>query len=135
MKKIELPREVKGVARKINKDELIEYLSHGASAPSIKEQLILTAYDIADKTKVFYESETLIVLSSYDQTGTYLSCINKIDTEISVEIPLVAMGLLGHYIAYCVLTGEEIGILDDTLVVQVQPEGMLLIKLLPIKNN
>lgn len=132
MEKIVLPREIKGIGSSVSKGEVLGYFEKSGKHPSIKEQLILKAYDMAENTKVIYESENITVLSSYDQTGTYLSCFNKMGVEVSLEIPLLAVGLLGNYIAYCVLTGQEIGILEDTLVLQIPEQGILLVKLLPV---
>nr|WP_302596826.1 hypothetical protein [uncultured Cellulosilyticum sp.] len=129
MKKIIVPKEATVVRDKITEKEIEAFFKAGGKAPSIKEQLILKAFEITEDTKVFFETDEVILLYSSDQTGTYLSCFNKTADTISIEIPISAMNLVGKYIAYCVLTAEEISV-DNTLSLQIPDGGILLVKLL-----
>ena len=113
----------------VTKQQIEVYFEDGGKAPSIKEQLILNAFEITDRTKILYESEEVTLLYSEDQTGIYLSCFNKTDEEIAIDIPLSIMDLKQAYRAYCVLTSEEIGILNDELMLQIPDGGVLLVKL------
>ena len=70
------------------------------------------------------------MLYSEDSTGIYLSCFNRSDEEMAVDIPLSIMDLKKEYRAYCVLTSEEIGILNDVLMLQIPDGGVLLVKLI-----
>lgn len=130
MKNIIVPKEAKVIRNNITQNEIETIFKTGGKAPSIKEQLILKAFEITEDTKVFFETDEAVLLYSSDQTGTYLSCFNKTDDAMSVEIPLSAMNLEGRYIAYCVLTSEEISA-DNTLSLQIPEGGVLLVKLLP----
>lgn len=130
MKNIIVPKEAKVIRNNITQSEIEEIFKAGGKAPSIKEQLILKAFEITEDTKVFFETDEAVLLYSSDQTGTYLSCFNKTGDAMSVEIPLSAMNLEGKYIAYCVLTAEEISA-DNTLSLQIPDGGVLLVKLLP----
>ena len=71
-----------------------------------------------------------MVLYSEDQTGIYLSCFNRLSEEMVIDIPLSVMNVTKEYRAYCVLTSEEIGILNDILMLQVPDGGVLLVKLI-----
>ena len=128
---ITLPKTLAIVEGRINKEELEANFEKRGKYPSIKEQLILKAYEITDTTKMVYDSKELTVLSSEDQTGTYLSCFNKTEEEIRLEIPLSALALEEKYSAYCVLTAEEIDISEDILRLMIPDEGILLVKLTP----
>ncbi len=129
MKHIVVPKEAKVIKNNITALEIEAFFKAGGKAPSIKEQLILKAFEITEDTKVFFETNEVILLYSSDQTGTYLSCFNKTAEELNVEIPLSAMNLEGNYIAYCVLTAEEISV-DQMLSLQIPQGGVLLVKLL-----
>ncbi|WP_054742283.1 hypothetical protein [Cellulosilyticum ruminicola] len=129
MKTIIVPKVASIIRDNVTTQEIEEYFKAGGKAPSIKEQLILKAFEITQDTKMFFETEDVILLYSSDKTGTYLSCFNKKAEETSVEIPLSAMKLEGKYIAYCVLTSEEISV-DDVLSLQIPDGGVLLVKLL-----
>ncbi len=129
MKNIVVPREATIIRNNITEKEIADFFKASGKAPSIKEQLILKAFEITEDTKVFFETDEVILLYSSDQTGTYLSCFNKTANTVYVDIPLSAMQLEGKYIAYCVLTAEELSV-DDTLSLQIPDGGVLLIKLL-----
>lgn len=129
MKNIIVPKEAVVIRNNITEQEIEDIFKAGGKAPSIKEQLILKAFEITQDTKVFFETDEVILLYSSDETGTYLSCFNKTLEAMSVEIPLSAMHLGGKYIAYCVLTSEEISV-DNTLSLQIPEGGVLLVKLL-----
>lgn len=133
MKKIIIPKIVEISDDNISIEKIENYFENAGKAPSIKEQLIIKAYEITQKTKLLYETDEVAVLYSKDETGTYLSCFNKTTAGISLEIPLSALHLEGAYIAYCVLTAEEISILDDHLALQVPDESVLLVKLIKQK--
>ena len=129
MKDIIVPNEIQVVRNNITQKDIATYFKIGKKAPSIKERLIMKAFEITEDTKVFFETEEVILLYSSDQTGTYLSCFNKTEKTVNVEIPLSAMNLKGKYIAYCVLTSEEISV-DDTLKLQIPDGSVLLVKLI-----
>ncbi|MBU3803778.1 MAG: hypothetical protein H9872_03335 [Candidatus Cellulosilyticum pullistercoris] len=135
MRKIVIPKTIGGSDQHISIEKIENYFENAKKAPSIKEQLIVKAYEITKKTKLLYESDEVAVLYSKDETGTYLSCFNKTASAMSLEIPLSAMHLEGAHIAYCVLTAEEISILDDNLVLQVPDGSVLLVKLIKQKEN
>ena len=88
----------------------------------------MKAFEITEDTKVFFETDEVILLYSSDQTGTYLSCFNKTAETVNVTIPLSAMNLEGKYIAFCVLTAEKISV-DHTLNLQIPDGSILLVKL------
>ncbi|QEH67963.1 hypothetical protein QTL86_14875 [Cellulosilyticum sp. ST5] len=89
-----------------------------------KEQLVLT--------HILYDTEELLLTRSRDEMGTYLSCLNKKNEQVSVAIPLSAANLLGSYIAYDVLAKKEIGLIEDTLLLRIEGGEKRIIKLLPI---
>ena len=128
---IQLPKTPIAAEGHINQEELEAIFNKAGKCPSIKEQLFLKAYEITDTTKMIYDSKHLTILSSQDQTGTYLSCFNKTQEEIKLKIPLLALTLEKKYNAYCVLTAEAIDISDDTLKLRIPDEGLLLVKLKP----
>ena len=130
MKKIIIPKTAECTQKCVTKQQIETYFEDGGKAPSIKEQLIVKAYEITEETKVIYESKELVVLYSEDSTGIYLSCFNRSDEEMAVDIPLSIMDLKKEYRAYCVLTSEEIGILNDVLMLQIPDGGVLLVKLI-----
>lgn len=129
MKKIMIPKTAESTHECVTIQRVETYFEDGGKAPSIKEQLILKAYEITDETRVLYESEDLAILYSEDYTGIYLSCFNKTNEDMIIDIPLFIMSLKKEYRAYCVLTSEEIGILNDTLMLQIPDGGVLLVKL------
>lgn len=135
MKEIIIPKTVEISDDNISIERIENYFENAGKAPSIKEQLIIKAYEITQKTKLLYETDEVAVLYSKDETGTYLSCFNKTTAGISLEIPLSALHLEGAYIAYCVLTAEEISILDNNLVLQVPDGSVLLVKLIKQKEK
>ena len=57
MKKIIIPETVKCTQECVTKQQIEVYFEDGGKAPSIKEQLILKAFEITDRTKILYESE------------------------------------------------------------------------------
>ena len=128
MKNVIVPNEVKVIRNNITQTEIKTYFQAGRKAPSIKEQLIMKAFEITEDTKVFFETDEVILLYSSDQTGTYLSCFNKTAETVNVTIPLSAMNLEGKYIAFCVLTAEKISV-DHTLNLQIPDGSILLVKL------
>lgn len=130
MKKIIIPKVIEISDNNISIEKIENYFENAGKAPSIKEQLIIKAYEITQKTKLLYETDEIAALYSKDETGTYLSCFNKTSTQISLELPLSALHLEGEHIAYCVLTAEEIGILDNNLVLQIPDGSVLLVKLI-----
>lgn len=130
MKRIIIPKTIEEPDDNISIEKIENYFDYVGKAPSIKEQLIVKAYEITQKTKLLYESDEVAVLYSKDETGTYLSCFNKTATAIDLEIPLSAMHLEGECMAYCVLTAEEISILDNDLVLQIPDGSVLLVKLI-----
>lgn len=135
MKKVSIPAQPSYVEKSVNQDKIKAYFEKGGKAPSIKEQLILKAYEITDTTKVFYESEDVILLYSTDEAGTFLSCFNKTQEHILLELPLATLHLTGEYSAYCVLTAESICVLNETLNLQIPDSGVLLVKLMPINRS
>ena len=130
MKRIIIPKTIEGFDEQIGIERIENYIENAGKAPSIKEQLIMKAYEITKRTKLLYETDEVAVLYSKDETGVYLSCFNKTTQDISLEIPLITMHLEGNHIAYCVLTAEEIGILDHTLVLHIPDGSILLVKLI-----
>ena len=130
MKKIMIPKTIEESGEYISIERIEQYIENAGKAPSIKEQLIMKAYEITKRTKLLYETDEVAVLYSKDETGVYLSCFNKTTEAISLEIPLITMDLEGNYIAYCVLTAEEIGILNHTLVLHIPSGSILLVKLI-----
>lgn len=129
MKRIIVPKTLEISGKKVSQKDVEAYFEKGGKAPSIKEQLVLKAFEITEETKVLFESEEVILLYSQDQTGTYLSCFNKTNEQVDLELPLSAMNLQESYMAYCVLTAEELGILKDILVLVIPDGGVLLVKL------
>lgn len=129
MKKITIPKVLELSGKKVYKEQVETYFMKAGKAPSIKEQLVLKAFEITEETKVLFESEEVTLLYSEDHTGVYLSCFNKTQEEVSLELPLSAIHLTGNYTAYCVLTAEELGLLNDTLKLQIPDSGILLVKL------
>lgn len=128
---IQLPETLKIVDSHINKEELTAIFEKGGKYPSIKEQLILKAYEISNTTKMIYDSKELTILSSEDETGKYLSLFNKIEEEIRLELPLSALELEEKCSAYCVLTAEDIDVSEELLRLLIPAEGILLVKLTP----
>lgn len=128
---IELPSILDVVDSHINKEELAAIFERGGKYPSIKEQLILKAYEISDTTKMIYDSKEITILSSEDQTGKYLSFFNKTREDIQLELPLSALALKEKCSAYCVLTAEEIDVSEDLLRLLIPDGGILLVKLIP----
>lgn len=131
MKNIIIPKQLDYQEHVVSQDKIKAYFEKGGKAPSIKEQLILKAYEITASTKVFYDSEDIILLYSTDEKGTFLSCFNKTNSEISLELPLSTVHLSGNYTAYCVLTAESIYVPDETLKLIIPDGGVLLVKLIP----
>lgn len=129
MKKIMIPKTAEHTKKNVTMQQIETYFEDGGKAPSIKEQLIVKAFEITEETKVLFESDELVILYSEDQTGIYLSCFNRVSEEVVIDIPLSVMELEKEYRAYCVLTSEEIGILNDVLMLQVPDGGVLLVKL------
>lgn len=130
MKKITIPKTAEDTKRCVTMQQIENYFEDGGKAPSIKEQLIAKAYEITEETKILYDSEEVAILYSEDPTGIYLSCFNKMEEEMAIDIPLSIMNLDKEYRAYCVLTSEEIGILNDILMLQIPDGGVLLVKLI-----
>lgn len=130
MKKIIIPEHIRCTQECVTKQQIEVYFEDGGKAPSIKEQLIVKAFEITDRTRVLYESEEVALLYSEDQTGIYLSCFNKTDEEVAIEIPMAILELKQEYRAYCVLTSEEIGILNEEMMLQIPDGGVLLVKLI-----
>lgn len=128
---IQLPSILEVVDSHINKEELTAIFERGGKYPSIKEQLILKAYEISDATKMIYDSAEMTILSSEDQTGKYLSLFNKTKEDIKLELPLSALALEEKCSAYCVLTAEEIDVSEDVLKLMIPDGGILLVKLIP----
>ena len=126
---IKLPKGTKSENRIINRQELEAIFEKGGKYPSIKEQLVLKAHEITTKTKVVYESKEVDIFIGEDQTGHYLSCFNKIDEEIVLELPLEVLDMTKQQSAYCVLTATNLVIIDDTLTLTIPDQGILLVKL------
>ena len=129
MTHIQLPEILPTLQHDINREELKAIFEEGGKYPSIKEKLILKAHEITDHTKLVYDSKELAVLCSNDSTGVYLSCFNKTEEEIKLEVPLTALELSGKHSAYCVLTAEELIVLDERLTLFIPDLGILLVKL------
>lgn len=134
VKKIIVPKTAKCTGVTVDSKQIEAYFEDGGKAPSIKEQLILKAYEITNQTQLLYECEEAVLLYSEDATGIYLSCFNKTAEELAIDIPLSIMDLKKEYTAYCVLTCEKIGILNDELDIQIPDGGVLLIKLVEAKE-
>ncbi len=134
MKKIIIPKTAefaqKDKAQCVTQKQIETYFEDGGKAPSIKERLIIRAFEITDETRVLFESEEVVLLYSEDETGIYLSCFNRTNDELALDIPLSIMNLQKEYRSYCVLTTEEIGILNDILMLQIPDGGVLLVKLI-----
>ena len=126
---IQLPETLQIVEGNINREELKAIFEKGGKYPSIKEQLILKAHEITETTRIVYDSKALTVLSGKDQTGMYLSCFNKTEEDITLEVPLATLDLKEEQNAYCVLTAEELVILDKKLTLLIPDEEILLVKL------
>ncbi len=135
MKRIMIPETVEISDDNVSIERMGKYFENAGKAPSIKEQLIVKAYEITNKTKLLYETDEVAVLYSNDETGIYLSCFNKTTGGVTLEIPLSAMHLEEEHIAYCVLTAEEISILDNSLVLQIPDGSVLLVKLIKQKAS
>lgn len=131
MKKICIPSKVTFEERLINKEKIKTYFESSGKVPSIKEQMVLRAYEITGTTKVVYDNEDITLLYSTDETGTFLSCFNKRQEALQIELPLETIHLEGNYTAYCVLTAEPIYILQGVLSLQVPDSGILLVKIIP----
>ena len=84
MRKIVIPKTIGGSDQHISIEKIENYFENAKKAPSIKEQLIVKAYEITKKTKLLYESDEVAVLYSKDETGTYLSCFNKTASAMSL---------------------------------------------------
>lgn len=134
MKQITIPKVLEVVEQKIDKNQMEGFFKKATKAPSIKEQLILKAFEITEETKVLFESEEVILLYSEDHTGVYLSCFNKTQEEVVISVPLEAMKLKDEYVAYCVLTAEEVDILKATLNLNIPGSGILLVKLTKVEK-
>ncbi|MBP3887454.1 MAG: hypothetical protein J6F30_07330 [Cellulosilyticum sp.] len=134
MKKIIIPKTAefaqKDRAKCVSLAQLEAYFEDGGKAPSIKERLITRAFEITKETRILFESEEVVLLYSEDETGIYLSCFNRTNDELALDIPLSIMNLQKEYRSYCVLTTEEIGILNDILMLQIPDGGVLLVKLI-----
>lgn len=133
MKKIIIPKTAefaqKNEAQCVTLKQIEAYFEDGGKAPSIKERLITRAFEITKETRILFESEEVVLLYSEDETGIYLSCFNRTSDELALDIPLSIMNLQKEYRSYCVLTTEEIGILNDILMLQIPDGGVLLVKL------
>lgn len=129
MKTITLPEDLGKKATNISMEELKSALKQAENRPSIKEQLILKMYEIADKTKKLYDTPEITVLIGIDRTGTYLCCINKTDTELSLVAPLVNLGLDGKCSGYCVLNGEDIKVESEVVELRISALDAVLAKL------
>lgn len=134
VKKIIIPKAVefaqKDQGQCVTLEQIEAYFEDGGKAPSIKERLITRAFEITKETKILFESEDVVLLYSEDETGIYLSCFNRTNDELALDIPLSIMNLQKEYRSYCVLTTEEIGILNDILMLQIPDGGVLLVKLI-----
>lgn len=133
MRRVIVPTTLEMSGKTVNKQQVEAFFEKAGKAPSIKEQLVLKAFEITEETRILFESEEIILLYSDDNTGIYLSCFNKTREEVSLELPLSALGIKEDYTAYCVLTAEELGILKDTLNLQIPDSGILLVKLTKAK--
>ena len=126
---IKLPENIEQQERIINRQELEQIFEKGGKYPSIKEQLVLKAHEITTKTRVIYDSNELSIFIGQDQTGHYLSCFNKTNEEIELELPLKALNITNGQNAYCVLTATDLVVLDSILTLNIPDEGILLVKL------
>ena len=126
---IKLTEDIRQQDRLINRQELESIFEKGGKYPSIKEQLVLKAHEITTKTKVIYDSDELSIFIGQDQTGHYLSCFNKTNEEIELELPLKALNIQKEQNAYCVLTATDLIVLDKVLNLNIPDEGILLVKL------
>lgn len=79
------------------------------------------------------ESEGVLLLNACDEAGHYLCCVNKKTQPISILVPIISMGLIGCYIAYDVANKKELGMVDDTLALNLLASETKLIKLISIK--
>ena len=133
VKKIIIPKTAefaqKNEAQCVTLKQIEAYFEDGGKAPSIKERLITRAFEITKETRILFESQDVVLLYSEDETGIYLSCFNRTSDELALDIPLSIMNLQKEYRSYCVLTTEEIGILNDILMLQIPDGGVLLVKL------
>lgn len=129
MRRVTIPKALELSGKKVDKNQVETFFKKAGKAPSIKEQLILKAFEITEETRLLFESEEVILLYSEDHTGVYLSCFNKMQEEVVVTLPLESMKLKGEYVAYCVLTAEEVDILKETLNLHIPDNGILLVKL------
>lgn len=134
MKRVVIPKALEVIERKVDKNQIEGFFKKATKAPSIKEQLILKTFEITEETKVLFESEEVVLLYSEDHTGVYLSCFNKMQEEVALHLPLEAMKLEDKYVAYCVLTAEEVDILKATLNLNIPSSGILLVKLTKIEK-
>lgn len=134
MKKVFVPKTLEVIGKKVSKEQVETYFETAGKAPSIKEQLVLKAFEITGETRILFESEEVILLYSQDQTGIYLSCFNKTREEVNLELPLSVLGIEQDYTAYCVLTAEELGILKETLTLIIPDSGVLLVKLTKVNQ-
>ncbi len=126
---IKLPDNIEQRDRTINREELEAIFEKGGKYPSIKEQLVLKAHEITSKTKVIYDSDELSIFIGADQTGHYLSCFNKTNEEIELELPLKALNINNSQSAYCVLTATNLVVIDNMLTLNIPDQGILLVKL------
>ena len=133
MKTITLPEDLGEKATNISIEELKLNLKQAENRPSIKEQLILKMYEIADKTKKLYDTDEITVLKGIDHTGIYLCCINKTNTEITLVAPLVNLGLDGKCSGYCVLNGEDIKVASEKVELKISALDAVLAKLTEVE--
>lgn len=129
MIKIILPEESNALATTITEVELKACLQVAQNRPSIKENLTLKMYEIADDTKKLYDTDLITVVQAEDRTGTYLCCVNKSKEDITLQATLSSLALEGNYTAYCILSREEIGVINSTMSLIIPALNVILVKL------
>lgn len=129
-----IPKQIQSLEYKVDKEKLKAYLKGVGKIPIIKEELILKAYDMTEVTKVLYDTEEIIILYSKDETGVFISIFNKVQESLQVTFPLSALGLTGDFTAYCVLTAQDLCVLNGEMNLQLPEAGVLLIKLMPYER-
>ena len=133
MEQVIVERHTKKLAHSINRTILMEELSQSLNWSRGMEQTLNKLKTNVEGIRKLDESEGVLLLTAYDEADHYLCCVNKKTQAISVFVPIISMGLIGCYIAYDVANKKELGMVDDTLTLNLLASETKLIKLISIK--
>lgn len=133
MEQVIVERHTKKLAHSINRTILMEELSQSPNWSRGIEQTLNKLNTDIEIIRKLDESERVLLLTACDETDHYLCCVNKKTQPISILVPIISMGLIGSYIAYDVANKKELGMVDDTLVLNLLASETRLIKLISIK--